>query len=52
MKLKNISTLERAIGILEGVCWSVDGKLENCLLNVMEILVAVLTDEQKEKTDE
>lgn len=52
MKLKNINTLERAIGILEGVCWSVDGKLEDCLCNVMEILDSVLVDEQKEKTDE
>lgn len=52
MKLKNISALERAMGILEGVIWTVDGKLEDCLLNVIEILEAVRADEERSKTDE
>lgn len=52
MKLKNISTLERAMGILEGVCWSVEGRLEECLLNVIEILEAVRADEERSATDE
>ena len=48
MKLKNISALDRAMGILEGVLWTVDGKLENCLQEVVGILFAVRCDEQGE----
>lgn len=53
MKIKNRSTVERAIGTIEGVSYAVtDNNVRDCLFNVCEMLDAVLADEERSKTDE
>lgn len=49
MKLKNIETMQRAIGIIEGISWvSSDEKLADALLCVVEMLDSVVESEAKE----
>lgn len=49
MKLKNIETMHRAIGIIEGISWaSTDAKLADALLCVAEMLYSVMESEAKE----
>jgi hypothetical protein len=47
MKVKNRSVLERAAGIIEGVYMAVDEKIGDCLMNVVEMIDAVLIDEER-----
>ena len=48
MKLKNIETMHRAIGIIEGISWvSTDEKLTDALLCVVEMLDSVMESEAK-----
>lgn len=47
MKVKNLSVLERAAGIIEGVYMAVDEKIGECLMNVVEMIDAVIIDEEK-----
>ena len=47
MKQINRETLQRAIGIVEGVSFAVTGGAENALVAVVEMLDSVLTDEEK-----
>ncbi len=49
MKLKNEETMQRAIGIIEGISWvSTDEKLADALLCVVEMLDRVIESENKE----
>ena len=49
MTLKNKETMQRAIGIIEGISWaSTDEKLADALLCVVEILDSVIESENKE----
>jgi hypothetical protein len=48
MKLKNIETMQRAIGIIEGVAWVADQKTEDALVAVVEMLDGVIESEEKE----
>lgn len=49
MKLKNIETMQRAIGIIEGISWAqTDEKLADALLCVVEMLDSVVESEAKE----
>lgn len=53
MKPKNISTLERAIGVLEGIKYGQDNdKLNDCLFYVIDMIGIVLTDEGGRNYDE
>ena len=45
MKRKNRETIERAIGIIEGLSWAAEGKKSEALTDVCEILDAVMRDE-------
>lgn len=47
MKLKNKETMQRAIGIIEGVSWSADQKIADALVAVVEMLDSVLESEEK-----
>lgn len=47
MKLKNRSTLERAAGIVDGVSYAVDERLADILAAVVEMIDAVLIDEER-----
>ena len=47
MKAKNCSVLERAAGIIEGVYTAVDEKIGECLMNVVEMIDAVIIDEER-----
>ena len=46
MTLENRMTMERAIGILEGVSYGVEERIQNALLTVCEMLDEVLRKEQ------
>ena len=49
MTLKNIETMQRAIGIIEGISWaSTDEKLADALLCTVEMLNSVVESEAKE----
>lgn len=48
MKQKNRETMERAIGIVEGLSWVSDSKTSEALISVCEILDAVMKDEVEE----
>ena len=49
MKLKNIETMQRAIGIIEGISWaSTDARIADALLCVVEMLDSVMESEAKE----
>ena len=49
MKLKNVETMHRAIGIIEGISWaSTDEKLANVLLCLIKMLDSVMESEAKE----
>ena len=49
MTLKNKETMQRAIGIIEGISWtSTDEKLANALLCVVKMLDSVVESEAKE----
>ena len=49
MKSKNIFTLERAAGLIEGACIALDEKVASCLFNAVEMIDAVILDEEKEQ---
>ena len=49
MKQKNRETMERAIGIVEGLSWAEEGKMSEALVTVCEILDAVMKDEETEE---
>lgn len=49
MTQKNRETMERAIGIIEGVAWVSEEKINNPLITVCEMLDTVLKDEEKEQ---
>ena len=48
MKQKNRETMERAIGIVEGLSWVAEEKMSEALLTVCEMLDAVMRDEVEE----
>lgn len=47
MTPKNRATMERAIGIIEGVAWTSEEKISEALFTACEILDAVLRDEEE-----
>lgn len=49
MKQKNRETMERAIGIVEGLSWAAEGKMSEALTTVCEILDAAMRDEGTEE---
>ena len=49
MKIKNISVLERAAGLMEGACILLDEKIATCIFNAVEMIDAVILDEEKEQ---
>lgn len=48
MKQKSRETMERAIGIVEGLSWVAEEKMREALEIVCEILDAVMRDEETE----
>lgn len=52
MKLKNVSTIERALGIIEGVSWVIGEKATDALTCAVEMIDSALDDERKEKSNE
>ena len=49
MTLKNVETMQRAIGIIEGISWAAtDGKITDALLCVVKMLDSVIESEAKE----
>lgn len=52
MNINTRCTIERAIGIIEGVSYAAADNIRDCLLNVCEMLDAVLADEERRKTDD
>ena len=50
MKVKNLSALARAAGIIEGM--AVDEKNGERLMKVVKMLDAVIIDEERSKNDE
>lgn len=49
MKRRNIESMERAIGIIEGVAWTAEDKVADALLSAAQLLDSVLADEEKKK---
>lgn len=49
MTVKNRTTMERAIGIIEGVSFAVDNNLSEALCNALEMLESVLRDEEHKR---
>lgn len=49
MKQKNRETMERAIGIVEGLSWVAEEKMSEALVTVCEMLDAVMKDEETEE---
>lgn len=47
MTQENRETMQRAIGIVEGVASVVDDKMADCLFGIAEMLVDVLEKEEK-----
>ena len=52
MKVKNLSVLERAAGIIEGVYTAADEKIGERLMHVVAMLDTVIIDEERNKNDE
>ena len=52
MKLVNISTIERALGIIEGVALVSDKNASDALTCAVEMIDSALDDERKEKRNE
>ena len=46
MKHSNRETMQRAIGIIEGVAWIADEKQSDALFSVVEMLDSVLNSEE------
>ena len=49
MKQKNRETMQRAIGLVEGVAWVAEEKQIDALMAAVEMLDAVMIDEEKEE---
>lgn len=47
MTIKNRETMERAIGIIEGVSYGVNENVQTALICVCEMLDAILINEEK-----
>jgi hypothetical protein len=47
MKENNRETMQRAIGIIDGVSWVTEEKVAEALVSAMEMLDAILNDEEK-----
>jgi hypothetical protein len=48
MNQKNRETMQRAIGLVEGVAWASDEKQSDALMAVVEMLDTVMKDEEEE----
>lgn len=48
MKQKNRETMQKAIGVIEGLSWLVDSKTSEALFTVYEMLDTVMKDEVEE----
>jgi flagellin-specific chaperone FliS len=49
MKKKNKELMQRAIGIIEGVSFCLDSDKSGALVTAVEMLDAIVTDEEKER---
>lgn len=52
MKRNNRETLQRAIGIIEGASYGAKSNVQDALATALEMLDAVLEDEEKEDHEE
>jgi hypothetical protein len=48
MKLKNIETMQRAIGIIEGASYGASSSVQDALITAVEMLDTVVNDEDVE----
>lgn len=48
MTQENRETMQRAIGVIDGVAWMADEKTSEALINVLEMLEGVLNSEDKQ----
>ena len=48
MTQENRETMQRAIGIIDGVSWAVSENVQEALVNAMEMLEAVLKSDEKQ----
>ena len=51
MKSESRESIQRAIGIIDGISYTVDSRVQDALTTAIEIIDAVLAEENKLKED-